>query len=138
MHALRSLPGPPFLGLSRHASHLPHSKILLLLGGASPLTLASARAATSTAPLAPIVSVTMTRAGGTDALGLGIAGRLDGEDMKGSLLSVSSFMNPFTEDKPAPGVKVDPIHSLTHQECANNRATVHNDTTNHARKASQY
>lgn len=80
----------------------------------------------------------MTRAGGTDALGLGIAGRLDGEDMKGSLLSVSSFMNPFTENKPAPGVKVDPIHSLTHQECANNRATVHNDTTNHARKASQY
>jgi hypothetical protein len=104
MHALRSLPGPPFLGLSRHASHLPHSKILLLLVLASPLTLASARAATSTAPLAPIVSVTMTRAGGTDALGLGIAGRLDGEDMKGSLLSVSSFMNPFTEDKPAPGV----------------------------------
>ena len=79
-HALRSLPGPPFLGLSRHASHLPHSKILLLLVLASPLTLASARAPTSTAPLAPIVSVTMTRAGGTDALGLGIAGRLDGEE----------------------------------------------------------
>lgn len=103
MHALRSLPGPPFLGLSRHASHLPHSKILLLLGGASPLTLASARAATSTAPLAPIVSVTMTRAGGTDALGLGIAGRLDGEEAaRSGEADMKGFMK---REGRTPGVK---------------------------------
>ena len=56
----------------------------------------------------------MTRAGGTDALGLGIAGRLDGEEAARSGCFSVVMKGSMKDD--TRGVKVDPI------ERAKNRA----------------